>query len=69
MLVSFWPSLSDLNGRLWVLRLFLIAAPLLNHLGLADLEKMVVRMVVRAVCDRLRQPVLSLSISWCTSGT
>lgn len=39
--------------------LFVIAAPLLSHLGLADLEKIVVQRVIRAVCDQVGQPVLS----------
>ena len=58
------PSLSVLKDRPWDLWFFVIAPPLLSHLGLADLEKIVVQRVVRAVCDQLRQPVPSQYFFW-----
>lgn len=70
---SYWchlgPSSSDLKSWRWDLRLFVIAASLLSYMGLVDREKVVFWNVVRAACDQLRQPVLSLSISWWASGT
>ena len=43
------PTLSDMKDRPWDLWLFVIAAYLLSHLGLVDLEKIVVQKVIRTV--------------------